>query len=76
MSQKPRIVRKNMRLDQNKLTRAKQLLGVRTETEAIDQLLENFLLRREIMAGIERLRELGVYDHLEGDDVFAPPTEP
>jgi hypothetical protein len=39
MLQKKRIVRKNLRLDQEKLTRAKELLGVRTETEAIEQTL-------------------------------------
>jgi hypothetical protein len=76
MSSKPRIVRKNLRLDQDKLTRAKQILGARTETEAIDQLLDSFLLRRDVMNGIQQLRDLGVWDHLEGDEVFAAPGEP
>lgn len=36
----PRRTRKNVRLDQAKLTRARRILGVATETEAIERALD------------------------------------
>lgn len=75
MATKPRIVRKNLRLDQDKLTRAKKMLGAKTETEALDQLLDNYLVRMEIMQGIRRLREIGAFEGVDENDVFAAPKE-
>lgn len=73
MQQKSRIVRKNLRLDQDKLTRAKKMLGAKTETEAVDQALDALLLADEISSGIRRLREIGAFEGINENDVFAPP---
>lgn len=75
MSSKPRIVRKNLRLDQDKLTRAKEMLGARTETEAIDQLLGEFLLREEAIRGIREAYGRDLFRNVPEDDVFAPEVE-
>ena len=55
MATKPNIVRKNMRLDQNKLDRAKEILGTRTETDTVDQALDMIVFHREVSAGIRRI---------------------
>ena len=52
-------VRKNMAMDQAKLTRAKKLLGVPTETEAVDAALDLIAFQLEIRQGIESLAALG-----------------
>lgn len=50
-----RKVRKNVRLSQDKLTRAKRLLGAATETDAIEQALDLVAFRHEVMTGLRRL---------------------
>lgn len=49
------IVRKNMRLSQAKLDRAKRILGTETETETVDQALDLVAFRREVVYGVRRL---------------------
>jgi Arc/MetJ family transcription regulator len=72
MLKKPRIVRKNLRLDQDKLTQAKEMLGAKTETEAIDQLLDEYLLREEAIRGIREAYGKNLFGDVPDDDVFAP----
>ena len=56
---KVRVRRKNLNIDQDKLDRAVELLGVRSETEAVDQALELLILREELVAGIHRIAGTG-----------------
>ena len=55
MATKPRRVRKNYRLTQAKLDRARQVLGTDTETETIEQALDLVAFREEVLAGVRRL---------------------
>lgn len=57
-------VRKNMAMDQTKLTRVKQLLGVPTETEAVDAALDLVAFQAEIRQGLEALAALGPWEPL------------
>jgi hypothetical protein len=51
----PRRTRKNFRLNQAKLDRARRLLGADTETETVDQALDLVAFRYEVLAGVRRL---------------------
>ena len=55
MATKTRRVRKNYRLTQAKLDRARKLLGTDTETETIEQALDLVAFREEVLAGVRRL---------------------
>lgn len=50
------IRRKNYRLDQEVLDRAKRILGTRTETEAIEQALDLVVFRDELISGLRQTR--------------------
>lgn len=58
-------VRKNVVMDQQKLDAARKVLGVETETEAIDLALDFVAFRRELAEGIRAIRRGGGID-----DVF------
>ena len=45
--------RKNILIDQSKLTRVRQLLNARTETEAIDKALDQMLFGEEVMSSLK-----------------------
>ena len=62
------IRRKNLNIDQAKLDRVVNLLGARTETEAIDQALELLLLREELLDGIARIAGTGGVENAFQDD--------
>ena len=47
--------RKNLRLSQTKIDRAKKILGTATETETIEQALDLVALREEVVKGIRRI---------------------
>lgn len=49
------VVRKNLRLTQTKIDRAKKILGTSTETETIEEALDLVAFRQEVTAGIERI---------------------
>jgi hypothetical protein len=51
--------RKNMLMDQRKLDRARALLGVNSETDAVDAALDLVAFRGEVLAGIDRLVAAG-----------------
>jgi Arc/MetJ family transcription regulator len=66
----PAVRRKNLNIDQDKLDRVVEALGVNTETEAVDQALDLVLFRDELVAGISRIAGTGGIenyfdDHLE-----------
>lgn len=54
-SKRPRSVRKNFRLDQARLDAAREALGARTETEAIETALDLILFRKELVDGGDAL---------------------
>jgi hypothetical protein len=57
---KETVVRKNLRLSQSKIDRAKRILGTRTETETIEQALDLVAFRKEVVEGIEALAGTGL----------------
>jgi hypothetical protein len=52
-------VRKNVVMDQRKLDAARRVLGVETETEAIDVALDLVAFRRELVRGLASVRGAG-----------------
>lgn len=48
-------VRKNLRLTQAKLDRARKVLGTETETETVEQALDLVAFRDEVIAGVRRV---------------------
>jgi hypothetical protein len=52
-------VRKNLRLSQTKLDRAKRILGTSTETETVERALDLVAFREEVLAGVRRLAGSG-----------------
>lgn len=62
------VVRKNLRLTQEKIDRAKRILGTRTETETIEQALDLVAFRQEMLEGIERIAESGGIRDVFGEE--------
>jgi len=58
------IVRKNLRLSQKKLNRAKRILGTSTETETVDRALDLVAFREEVVEGVERLAGTKIVEDL------------
>ena len=52
-------VRKTVLIDQRKLDAARRVLGVETETEAIDVALDLVAFRRELVRGVAAVRRAG-----------------
>ncbi|TVP54222.1 MAG: hypothetical protein EA351_13655 [Gemmatimonadales bacterium] len=52
MEKTSKVVRKNMRLRQDLIDRAKRILGTKTETETVEQALEMVAFREEVLEGI------------------------
>jgi hypothetical protein len=55
MPSSARRVRKNLRLNQAKLDRARRILGTATETETVEQALDLVAFRQEVTSGVRRL---------------------
>jgi hypothetical protein len=55
MGSSARVVRKNMRLRQDLLDTAREILGTKTETETVEQALELVAFRKEVLDGMRRL---------------------
>lgn len=55
MPQTERIIRKNMRISQDKLDRARRILGTRTETETVDAALDMIAFRKEVLDGVRMI---------------------
>ena len=56
---KPAIARKNMDMDVAKLDRVREVLGARTDTEAVDRALDYVLFLAEEFAALDELADLG-----------------
>lgn len=65
------VVRKNLRLTQEKIDRAKQILGTTTETETVEQALDLVAFRTEVLEGVEKLSGSGVLQDIYGEDTAA-----
>jgi Arc/MetJ family transcription regulator len=68
---RPRIRRKNVNVDQDKLDRVVELLGASSETEAIDRALDMLLFREELVAGIDRIAGTGGVENFFDEPVEA-----
>ena len=53
------LKRKNYYLDEVKIRRVRQILGAKTETEAIDAALNLVIFRREILKSLEKVAGKG-----------------
>ena len=62
---RPRLMRKNMIVDQRKLDEARRALGTATETDTVDQALDLVAFRTELSRGIAAMRKNGGFE-----DVF------
>ncbi len=63
------VVRKNLRLTQSKIDRAKRILGTTTETETIEQALDLIAFRHEVLEGIDRIAgKGGIRDIFEANE--------
>lgn len=67
----PTRTRKNMDMDGEKLSKAQELLGARSETEAVDMALDYVLFQGEVFGALDRLAALGGLD-----DPFATVSAP
>jgi Arc/MetJ family transcription regulator len=54
-----KVVRKNMRLRQELIDRARRILGTSTETETVEQALELVVFRQEVSEGVGRIAGSG-----------------
>lgn len=53
------VVRKNLRLTQAKIDRARKILGTETETETVEEALDLVVFRKEVVDGIDRIAGTG-----------------
>ena len=60
------VTRKNFRLSQAKIDRAREILGTTTETETIEQALELVAFGDRLLAGVDRMRGKGLADVFAG----------
>ncbi|MGW8266407.1 MAG: type II toxin-antitoxin system VapB family antitoxin [Longimicrobiales bacterium] len=58
-----------MNIDQAKLDRVRELLGIETETEAVDQALSALILREELIAGVRSVAGTGGVENVFENDV-------
>ncbi len=61
-------VRKNLRLTQAKIDRAKRILGTRTETETVEQALDLVAFREEVLQGLQRIAGSGAVREVLHDE--------
>lgn len=63
------VVRKNYRLHQSKIDRAREILGTATETETIERALDLVAFGEELRAGVDAMRGTNL-DNIfgEGED--------
>ena len=68
MAKSEKVVRKNMRLRQDLIDRAKRILGTDTETETVEQALELVTFRNEVTEGIRRIAGSGSIRDIYADE--------
>ena len=56
------VARKNFRLHQSTIDRAREILGTATETETVEQALELVVFGDRLLAGVDRMRGKGLVD--------------
>lgn len=61
------ITRKNYRLHQSKIDRAREILGTSTETETIERALDLVAFGERLLAGVDHMRGKHLVD-VFGDD--------
>ncbi len=61
---KTNLKRKNYYLDQNKILKAKRILGAKTETSTIDCALNLVVFRREILKSLEKVAGKGEVERI------------
>lgn len=61
-------VRKNFRLHQSKIDRAREILGTRTETETIEKALDIIAFGESLRAGVDALRGAELIDVFAEDE--------
>lgn len=54
--------RKNFRLHQSKIDRARKILGTATETETIEQALDLVAFGERLLSGVDRMRGKNLVD--------------
>jgi hypothetical protein len=62
------VTRKNYRLRQANIDRAREILGTKTETETIEQALELVAFGDRLLAGIDRMRGKRLTDVFAEED--------
>jgi Arc/MetJ-type ribon-helix-helix transcriptional regulator len=62
------VVRKNLRLTQEKIDRAKKILGTQTETETVEHALDLVAFREEVVEGIRRIAGSRGIEDIHGED--------
>lgn len=66
------VRRKNLNIDQGLLDQARRVLGVRTETEAVElglgAVIELVEFHRDMLEGFDRLMESGGFTHDESEE--------
>lgn len=65
-----RVRRKNMNMDQDKLDRLMEILGAASETEVIERLMDEALLRHELVEGVRRAAGTGGVENYFPDGSF------
>ncbi|MGH7630384.1 MAG: hypothetical protein ACREOF_13585 [Gemmatimonadales bacterium] len=60
-------VRKNMDMDPVKLAAVKKILGVSTETEAVDRAFDEIIFEHNVSTGLERLASSGGLPDVDPD---------
>jgi hypothetical protein len=63
-----KVVRKNMRLRQSLIDRARRILGTDTETATVEQALELVAFRNEVSEGIRRIAGSGSIRDIYADE--------
>lgn len=53
------VQRKNFYLDEEKIQRARRILGTKTQTETVTRALDLVIFRKEILASLEKVRGKG-----------------
>lgn len=63
------LARKNFRLHQSKIDRARMILGTETETETIEEALDLVAFGERLLAGVDRMRGKKLIDiFAEGEE--------
>ncbi len=62
------LTRKNFRLHQSKIDRARKILGTATETETVEQALDLVAFGERLLSGVDRMRGKNLVDVFADED--------